>query len=153
MKFKTRLKPTQALIDLTPLVDVVFLLLIFFIITSDILPLKSLQIKNPSLETESLPLLTELLVVMDAHHVIYVGSKKKIVDLGSLKESLQKEMTRLKEHHKSIDPAIVLSIDSSVSYGLFLKVFAIAQQCSSRLRLVYQLSKESEESTDKTRFH
>ena len=49
MKFKTRLKTSMALIDLTPLVDVIFLMLIFFIVTSDILPLKSLLIENPKL--------------------------------------------------------------------------------------------------------
>src|SRR5436309_1962698 len=53
MKFKTRLQPSMALIDLTPLVDVIFLMLIFFIVTSDILPLKSLLIENPKLEKTS----------------------------------------------------------------------------------------------------
>ena len=78
MKFKTKLKPSASLIDLTPLVDVIFLMLIFFIVTSDILPLKSLNIQNPSLPVDSAPLTTQLLLVMDAHHVIYLGSKKPL---------------------------------------------------------------------------
>ena len=82
----------MALIDLTPLVDVIFLMLIFFIVTSDILPLKSLLIENPKLEKDSAPLTTQLLLVMDAQHVIYLGSKKAIVDLASLKQSLQQEV-------------------------------------------------------------
>ncbi len=139
MKFKTRLKTSTHLINLTPLVDVIFLMLIFFIVTSDILPLKSLRIENPSLEKDSAPLTTQLLLVMDAQHVIYVGSKKKIVDLGSLKEMLQKEMGALKQQGAS-EPTIVLSVDRHVHYGLFLQLFAIAQECCSRLRLVYQPS-------------
>ena len=47
MKFKTNLKVSNSLIDMTPLVDVIFLMLIFFIVTSDVLPLKSLNIENP----------------------------------------------------------------------------------------------------------
>jgi biopolymer transport protein ExbD len=83
MEFKTKLKTSHQLIDLTPLVDVIFLMLIFFIITSDILPLKSLHVENPKLNRDSSPLTTQLLVVMDAQNVIYVGSKKAIVDLAS----------------------------------------------------------------------
>jgi len=138
MKFKTHLKPSQALIDLTPLVDVIFLMLIFFIVTSDILPLKSLHIENPKLTQDSAPLTTQLLVVMDAQHVIYMGSKKAIMDLVSLKQRLQEEIVHLKQQNGGAEPTIVLSIDRRVNYGLFLKLFAITQECCSRLRLVYQ---------------
>jgi biopolymer transport protein ExbD len=138
MKFKTRLKPSTSLIDLTPLVDVIFLMLIFFIVTSDILPLKSLLIENPKLEKDSAPLTTQLLLVMDAQHVIYLGSKKAIIDLGSLKQNLQEEIERLKQQNEGHEPTIVLSVDRRVDYGLFLKLFSIAQSCCSRLRLVYQ---------------
>lgn len=138
MKFKTRLKPSQALIDLTPLVDVIFLMLIFFIVTSDILPLKSLLIENPKLEQDSAPLTTQLLLVMDAQHVIYLGSKKDIIDLNSLKQNLKQEIEYLKQQNKGHEPTIVLSVDRRVNYGLFLRIFAIAQECCSRLRLVYQ---------------
>ena len=137
MKFKTRLKPSLSLIDLTPLVDVIFLLLIFFIVTSDILPLKSLLIENPNLDKDSTPLTTQLLLVVDAQHVIYVGSKKAIVDLKTLKSRLQADLDTLRKEHSLQEPTIVLSIDRRVSYDLFLQVFAIAQECSSRLRLVY----------------
>lgn len=138
MKFKTRLKPSMALIDLTPLVDVIFLMLIFFIVTSDILPLKSLLIENPKLEQDSAPLTTQLLLVMDAQHVIYLGSKKSIVDLASLKQHLQQELQNLKRQNGGQEPTIVLSVDRRVNYGLFLRLFSIAQECCTRLRLVYQ---------------
>lgn len=144
MKFKTRLKPSQALIDLTPLVDVIFLMLIFFIVTSDILPFKSLLIENPKLEQDSAPLTTQLLLVMDAQHVIYLGSKKSIVDLSSLTQNLKEEIEHLKQQNGGNEPTIVLSVDRRVNYGLFLKIFAIAQKCCSRLRLVYQPAERNE---------
>ena len=74
MKFKATLKPSTSLIDLTPLVDVVFLMLVFFIITADILPLKSLNIENPIIDLSAPPRTTQIIVVMDAQNVIYVGS-------------------------------------------------------------------------------
>lgn len=144
MKFKTRLKPSPALIDLTPLVDVIFLMLIFFIVTSDILPLKSLLIENPKLEQDSAPLTTQLLLVMDAQHVLYLGSKKAIVDLSSLKQSLEQEISHLKQQNGGHEPTIVLSVDRRVNYGLFLRIFTIAQECCSLLRLVYQPAEHNE---------
>ena len=140
MKFKTNLKSSNNLIDLTPLVDVIFLMLIFFIITSDILPLKSLNIENPTLAKDSSPLTTQLLVVMDAQNVIYVGSKKTIVDLGSLKKQLEEDMDFLKKQYGNADPTVVVSVDQRVEYGSFLRLFSIVQECCPRLRLVYKPS-------------
>lgn len=138
MGFKTNLKTSHNLIDLTPLVDVVFLMLIFFIITSDILPLKSLNIETPVLKKDSAPLTTQLLVVMDAQNVLYVGSKKTIVDLSSLKETLQEEMSILRNLHPQQHLTIVLSIDKRVEYGSFLHVFSLIQECCPHVRLVYK---------------
>lgn len=138
MIFKTNLKSSVNLIDLTPLVDVIFLMLIFFIVTSDILPLKSLNVENPSLPRQAAPLTTQLLVVMDAHNVIYVGSKKVIVDLASLKSSLLDQIAQLKKHHPEVNPTVVISVDRRVEYGSFLRLFSIVQECTPRVRLVYQ---------------
>lgn len=144
MKFKTNLKPSSNLIDMTPLVDVIFLMLIFFIITSDILPLKSLHIENPKLSRDSKPLTTQLLLVMDAQNVIYVGSKKSIVDLSSLKSHLKAEIDNLKNQHQGIEPTIVISVDKRADYGSFLKLFSIAQETCKCLRLVYQADENAD---------
>ena len=114
MKFKTNLKSSISLIDLTPLVDVIFLMLIFFIVTSDILPLKSLNIDNPALSADAHPLTTQLLVVMDAQNVIFVGSKKAIIELSSLKEAVKKELAKIQKQHPGASPTIVLSVDKKV---------------------------------------
>ena len=146
MNFSTKLKSSSSLIDLTPIVDVIFLLLIFFIITSDILPLKSLNVENPRLNKDSVPLTTQLLVVMDAQNVIFLGPKKDIVDLVSIKEHLLKEMILLQQQHPGLEPSIVLSIDRHVQYDAFLKLFAEVQEVSSKVRLVYKpVEEESSE--------
>lgn len=138
MKFRSNLKPSTNLIDLTPLVDVIFLLLIFFIVTSDILPLKSLNVENPKLEHNSAPMTTQLLVVMDAQNVIYVGSKKAISDLGSLKTAIAEEIAKLKRQHPNVEPTVVVSVDRRVEYGDFLRLFSLVQEAAPRIRLVYK---------------
>ncbi|MCH9608844.1 MAG: Tol-Pal system protein TolR [Chlamydiales bacterium] len=137
MKFKTELKPALSLIDLTPLVDVILLMLIFFLLTSDILPLKSLNIDPPELDLPTSALTTQVLVVMDAHNVIYVGSKKEIVDLETFKPSLIKEVKQNQQLHQGGDTTVVLSIDRSVEYGDFLRLFSLAQEAGVKLRLMY----------------
>lgn len=143
MRFKSNLKPSFNMIDLTPLVDVVFLMLIFFIITSDVLPLKSLNIENPTLDRDTAPITTQLFVVMDAHNVIYVGSKKDIVDFASLKGFLQNEIAMLGKTNPGCKPTVVLSVDKQVDYGTFLRLFSIAQECTPQLRLVFKPSNQN----------
>lgn len=138
MKFKTNLKITHSLIDMTPLVDVIFLMLIFFIVTSDILPLKSLNIENPVLERNSAPMTTQILVVMDAQNVIYVGSKKAIVGLTAVKQQLDEEIGLFQKQYGNLLPTIVLSVDKRVDYGAFLRLFSVVQESSPRIRLVYK---------------
>jgi biopolymer transport protein ExbD len=142
MNFKTSLKSSSSLIDLTPLVDVIFLLLIFFVITSDVLPLKSLNVENPKLSRNSTPLTTQLLVVMDAQNVIYLGPRKEIIDLTTLKGSLLKEIRTIKKKSSGVDPTVVLSVDRRVEYGPFLRLFSVAQECSPKVRLVYKPSED-----------
>lgn len=137
MKLKTRLMPASSLIDLTPLVDVVLLILIFFLITSDILPFKSLNIDPPQLDLPSSPLTTQVLVIMDAQNVIYVGNRKEIVDLEGFQESLQSEIEKCQRAHPEGELSVVLSLDRHVEYGDFLRLFALAQQSGVKLRLMY----------------
>lgn len=144
MKFKTKLTSTHSLIDLTPLVDVVFLLLIFFMVTSNVLPLKSLNVNNPKLNKDSTPLTSQILVVMDSRHVIYVGAEKDIVDLVSLKDYLHNYMEIFKTSHPGSTPSIALSIDQKVDYASFLKLFSIVQDVSPKVRLVYEPSEKSD---------
>lgn len=144
MKFKTNLKFSNNLIDLTPLVDVIFLMLIFFIVSSEVLPLKSLNIENPTINRDSIPLTTQILVVVDAQNVIYVGSKKAITELSSVKTQLAEEIGLLTREHPGLEPTVVLSVDKRVDYDFFLKIFSIIQEGSLRIRLVYKPSEETE---------
>jgi biopolymer transport protein ExbD len=138
MKFKSTIKSSNSLIDLTPLVDVIFLLLIFFVVTSDILPLKSLYIEHPKLKQNTTPLTTQLLVIMDVDNVIYVGSKKNISDLVSLENLARKELAHIRQIHPDANPSIVLSVDRRVEYGNFLRIFSILQDLKEPIRLVFE---------------
>jgi biopolymer transport protein ExbD len=138
MRFSTRLKSSNTLVDLTPLVDVVFLMLVFFICTSDILPLKSLPIQNPKLPISTTPLTSQLFVVMDRTEVIYLGSKRKIVDLLSLPDQLHQEVELFAKAHGGVKPTIVLSVDEHVPYSSFLQLYSVCATHARKIKLVYQ---------------
>ena len=129
---------------MTPLVDVIFLMLIFFIVTSNVLPLKSLNIENPALNKNSTAMTTQILVVMDAQNVIYVGSKKAIVDLASVKKQLKEEIDYFSLQYPGESPTIVLSVDRRVDYGAFLRLFSLIQETSHKIRLVYKPDEAAE---------
>lgn len=148
MRFSTRLKPCYNLIDLTPLVDVIFLMLIFFMLTSDTLPLKSLLIQHPKLSTPDTSKLAQVVVIMDKDRVIYVGSKKEIVDLGSLGESLKKHIALWQTTHQGAFPTVVLSIDKRVEYDLFLRLFHEVVKMTPKVRLAYKTEEGSIDSGD-----
>ena len=138
MKCSTRLKPCFNLIDLTPLVDVIFLMLIFFLITSDTLPLKSLLIQHPHISSTEEAKLSQLVVIMDKDQVIYVGSKKEIVDLMSLKDVLTKHIDNWKTAHHNVTPTVVLSVDRRLDYEMFLRLFSEVVQIAPRVRLAFK---------------
>lgn len=138
MRLSTKLKPCYNLIDLTPLVDVIFLMLIFFMVTSDTLPLKSLLIQHPKLASGDTAKLAQLLLIMDKDQVLYIGSKKEIVDLTSLGEALTKHIAFWKEAHQGATPTVVLSIDRRIEYDVFLRLFHEVVKITPRVRLVYK---------------
>ncbi len=137
MNFQCRLKHEYNLIDLTPLVDVIFLMLIFFLITSDILPMKSLLLDSPKVQKEAPTRLCQLLVVMDKDQVIYVGSKRDIVDLHSVGQHLKGLIEQARVKYPDYLPTVVLSCDKHVDYEAFLNLFSQIQECVPRVRLAF----------------
>ena len=138
MRFKPRLKHQFNLIDLTALVDIIFLLLIFFIITSDMLPLKSLNIETPEIRQDSLPLTTQMVVFMNKERDIFVGKEKEKILLADLPTILRKQLLHLRKTTPHAKPTIVLNIDRYVDYGTFLKLFYEVQDLGLTIRLSYQ---------------
>lgn len=142
MHFKSRLKTETNLVDLTALVDIIFLLLIFFIVTSDILPLKSLNVETPEIRQDSLPLTTQMIVLMDKDHTLYFGKEK--ITLTDLPQTLRKELAKLRKTAPNLKPTVVLSIDRHVDYGTFLKLFYEVQDLGLTIRLSYQANHDAQ---------
>lgn len=123
MKFRTR-ETSNVDIDLTSMVDVVFLLLIFFMVTTTFNHNSALKIalptasKNP--ETQNLKNKIELLI--DSQGRYYVNGREV---LNTQPETLFQAMTEVLNSMQGT-PALVISADANVNYQAVVTAMDIA---------------------------
>lgn len=123
--------------DLTPMVDVTFLLLIFFMITASFSLQKTIQVPAPDPEqqgaTQSIQLddlqATSILVDIDSRDAVYVDDVR-VADLDRLAESLRDKM-RLEQKTE-----LVITADNSARHATVVKVVDAANEVGmQRIRL------------------
>lgn len=115
MRFRRRLSP-EARVDLIPMIDVVFQLVIFFMVTSTFMLSPGINMVLPSSTTTEPVLMTELVVTISSQEEIWVNKDKHT--LASLGLALE-EM--VKDDQQEID-SVVIQGDRDVSYDLMIKV-------------------------------
>jgi biopolymer transport protein TolR len=117
---RTKGSPPMSEINVTPLVDVMLVLLVIFIITAPLLA-SSIKLDLPSSEaakpTEAPKFVT---VVIDKSAKIFLGDQP--IELSALAESLKKTAGISK------DTEVQLRSDETVPYGKVIEVIGIAQK-------------------------
>ena len=104
-------------LEITPLVDVIFLLLIFFVLSTQFIDLKSMSIDLPSIDKKTMSNLPENRVKIEISKEGDVLINNIILDTFSLK-SLNKEL-------RSISPEIktaIISADSDTKYQYLVTI-------------------------------
>ncbi|MGL1894538.1 MAG: biopolymer transporter ExbD [Spirochaetaceae bacterium] len=118
MKIRRRLKRT-AVADMTPMIDIIFQLVIFFMISSVFNTAPGIDIELPKGETSQTMEITPLVITITGTEEIYIN--KNIVPLSGLKDSLIK----YKETVDDKTSNVVLKGDQNSSYGVFIEVMGI----------------------------
>lgn len=116
MNFKKKKSP-EINLEITPLVDVIFLLLIFFVLSTQFIDLKSMSIDLPSIDKKTMSNLPENRVKIEISKEGDVLINNIILDTFSLK-SLNKEL-------RSISPDIktaIISADSDTKYQYLVTI-------------------------------
>jgi biopolymer transport protein ExbD len=67
-------------INVTPLMDIVFIMLIFFIVTSTFVKEPGVDVNRPKAETARIRKLASILVAIDANNDIWINKKKVGLD-------------------------------------------------------------------------
>jgi len=106
-------------ISITSLIDVVLLLLIFFMLTTSFVEQPGMKLDLPETESTTAESTDELTVTISSDGEIYFGSE--LVELDSLKAKLQK--FKLENNTSSL----VIKADKTTSHGIVVQVMDIAK--------------------------
>ncbi|WP_312959014.1 ExbD/TolR family protein [Stutzerimonas nitrititolerans] len=107
-------------IDLTPMLDVVFIMLIFFIVTSSFIKESGVEVQRPQADTASAQDKGNILVAVTAEGQVWID--KKAVDVRSVRAHIE----RLRVDQP--DGAVVVQADQDARTGLVVQVMDQARQ-------------------------
>nr|VFJ87266.1 MAG: biopolymer transport protein ExbD [Candidatus Kentron sp. LFY]VFJ87727.1 MAG: biopolymer transport protein ExbD [Candidatus Kentron sp. LFY]VFK14492.1 MAG: biopolymer transport protein ExbD [Candidatus Kentron sp. LFY] len=135
MNLKPNKIPEAPDVTLTPLIDVVFLLLIFFMVSTTFERSSELSIELPEATPEAE--LSEgriIEVAIDAQGYYYINGKQLV---NTQFETLKKALTKLNTPNS---PPLILSADEGTPYQSVVTLMDVAQQLGfARLRFATRL--------------
>ncbi len=104
----------EATIDLTPLMDIVFIMLIFFIVTTSFIKEAGVDISRPSANTAERKERGNILVAITANDQIWID--KRQVDVRAVRANIE----RLKAENP--EGSVVIQADKESKNGLLVQV-------------------------------
>ncbi len=115
MGYERSKRRSSVALNLTPLIDVVFLLLVFFLLTAHFVQEKQIDIKLPKAESsESFDEEKKIEVIISDDGVIRID--EQIIAVDDLKDTLQRRVTA------AINKSVVLRADATTHLELAVKV-------------------------------
>jgi biopolymer transport protein ExbD len=131
MQFR-RSRRDDARIDITPLVDMVFLLLIFFMLSTTFIVTPGIKVNLPQSSAEKVTQeKKELLVVITEDNKVFVD--KMLVDVGELEQRL------VGVGRQDPQTLIIIKADAKALHGKVVEVMDIAKQSGlNRLAIATQ---------------
>lgn len=118
MKFETTRKPLSAF-SLSSLTDIVFLLLVFFLLTSQFVVQTGVKVKLPASKMNEQSMPTKLIVSITEDKNVYIGSEQ--TDINSVAIKLSKLKENISENN------LVIRADKSVNIDLVIQVIDAAK--------------------------
>jgi len=122
LEFERRKRSSVGL-NMTPLIDMVFLLLIFFVLSSHFISEKGFKIKLPKAVSSQVQKNEQVTVFIDKEGSIFLNDSA--IKLGQLKSLIRAEL------NKANSKTVVIKADEDVSLGLAVKVMDIAKEANA----------------------
>ena len=110
----------EGVIDLTPMLDVVFIMLIFFIVTATFIKETGVEVNRPNADSAQQKDNTTLLVAIDENNSIWIDKQR--VDVRSVRAHIE----RL--HAESPEGGVVIQSDELASVKTFTAVLDAARE-------------------------
>ena len=118
MTFKTHCQMSKGLVDPAPLVDVVFLLLLFFILSSPFVMQSGFGVSLPPSDTPTITSFQPLVVTVTRDNLLFFNNQPTTIEQfeKALREAVQKDRNR----------RLVIKADGLVSFGTIVQIRTVA---------------------------
>ena len=120
MKFKRRVKRIAGKIDLVPFLDVIFLLLIFFVVSSRFMFQSAIGVDLPAAVTPEVESQDNHTVILTKSGPVFFDGKK--VSMEGLNFGLELAIA------KGRDPLLIVKADKEVVHGRVIEIMELAKQ-------------------------
>lgn len=127
MEFYGR-KRVSTNLNLTPLVDVVFNLLLFFMLCSQFVTQPGIKITLPSAVTAKLYPEEDIIISITEDNNLYLN--ERLVTLENLLERLKIEMAKTEKK------TVIIKADEKIDLGLAVKVMDLARQADAERLII-----------------
>lgn len=101
-------------IDITPMLDIVFIMLIFFIVTTSFVKESGVKVNRPSAQTTEDKKGNNILVAIRANGEIWID--RRAIDVRAIRANIE----RLKA--ENVEGAVIIQADEFAPTGLLVKV-------------------------------
>jgi len=122
----------EADIDITPMLDVVFIMLIFFIVTSTFVKESGIDVNRPQAATAVKKAKANILIAIDAHDNIWIDRRQ--IDVRSVRPNIE----RL--HAENPQGSVVIQADKDSRTNTLIQVMDASRQAG-----VYNVSIAAEQ--------
>ena len=114
----------EGTVDITPMLDVVFIMLIFFIVTATFIKESGVEVNKPAAATATVQDKANILVAIDKHNQVWIN--QRVVDLRAVRPNIErlhaenpKGTVVIQADKESINDILVQVMDASRQAGVF----------------------------------
>ena len=125
MKFQRRLRPSIN-VELVPMIDVVFQLVIFFMVSSTFIVTPGIALTFPSSSTSEQVAMTKLVVTVVSRDEVYLNMER--YDIAALSQKLADLSSESSEEGSELPRTIVLEADQEIPYRLMIEVLDVLRR-------------------------
>ena len=128
MSLRKHLRDNHSEVDAGPLNDVLFILLMFFLLVSTLANPNVVKVSNPKGKSDT-RVNQNIVVTVTKEQKVYIGTQ--MVDIRFIDSLLKKEVDL---NRKFIDtPTVVLNVDTSAYYGEAFKIMEATKRAKAKL--------------------
>jgi biopolymer transport protein ExbD len=114
MSRKVRVEDEDAAIDMTPMLDIVFIMLIFFIVTTVFVKEAGIEVNKPGASQAVMPKNANIFIAVTENGDVWVD--KRQIDIDTVRANLERLMA------EQPSDVIIIQADKNADYGVVLDV-------------------------------